>query len=528
MKKGIFCNQCNQIPMIHICLNENFIEEPIILYKCNCEEKRKNLNLFLQENIINYDNKRIKCEIHNKKYNGYCLSCKRNVCDECKIHYHNNFIEHKTQIFKNIFDENLFLEINNNFKNAKNKLVSNYFLLKCKSEECVNSEKYLNEINNLYEKNLEINKKILELLSLIYKMFDIENNCYEIITNIYNNSFFNLNIIDSKNIIDYINYFKSEYIIYPIKENDIFLLSKPIFFEKIDSVENIIILSNEKIGISSNKKIIIYNQNSFLKEQEIEAHEEKINYLFESSDKKLFSCSSDFSINIYKYDINNNQYILDKTLVEHKNEVLKILEINNNFFISCSKDNYLFFREGKNLDFIFKKIYIDNFRFNSIDNFNDNIYITSRNGLKILSLKTYEIKDMIIQKNDINIFSPIYYLTFFGKKPLEKINNDLILYKTQYELFIINNKNIQIQSIISIGNEMYLQHAFFLKIFNGNIYLCRVDGYLQIYGKNDYKQKFGLKGVFTYFKKGISLIEKSNNDFLISYDLIKKQLIFWK
>ena len=75
---------------------------------------------------------------------------------------------------------------------------------------------------------------------------------------------------------------------------------------------------------------------------------------------------------------------------------------------------------------------------------------------------------------------------------------------------------------------MYLQHAFFLKIFNGNIYLCRVDGYLQIYGKNDYKQKFGLKGVFTYFKKGISLIEKSNNDFLISYDLIKKQLIFWK
>ena len=52
MKKGIFCNQCNQIPMIHICLNENFIEEPIILYKCNCEEKRKNLNLFLQENIL--------------------------------------------------------------------------------------------------------------------------------------------------------------------------------------------------------------------------------------------------------------------------------------------------------------------------------------------------------------------------------------------------------------------------------------------------------------------------------------------
>ena len=528
MKKGFFCKTCNQIFNCHICLNDNIIEEPFILYKCNCMQKKKKLSLFIKENINEYDYKKIKCKNHNKCFIGYCLSCNKNFCDECKLVFHDNLIEHKIIMFENIFSQNFMFDIKNNFQKAKNKISSNYFLLKCQGEDCINSENFLNDLEIFYNKNKEINLQILNFLELIYQMFDLENICYEIITNIYNNSFFNLNIIDSKNIIDYINYFKSEYIIYPIKENDIFLLSKPIFVEKIDSVENIIILSNEKIGISSHKKIIIYNQNSFLKEQEIEAHEEKINYLFESSDKKLFSCSSDFSINIYKYDINNNQYILDKTLVEHKNEVLKILEINNNFFISCSKDNYLFFREGKNLDFIFKKIYIDNFRFNSIDNFNDNIYITSRNGLKILSLKTYEIKDMIIQKNDINIFSPIYYLTFFGKKPLEKINNDLILYKTQYELFIINNKNIQIQSIISIGNEMYLQHAFFLKIFNGNIYLCRVDGYLQIYGKNDYKQKFGLKGVFTYFKKGISLIEKSNNDFLISYDLIKKQLIFWK
>ena len=130
-------------------------------------------------------------------------------------------------------------------------------------------------------------------------MFDLEYICYEIIKNIYNNSFFNLSVINSKDIRDYINYFKREYIIYSIKENDIFLLSKLIFSENIDSVENILILSNGKIALSSKNLILIYNQNSFSKEQEIESHQEKINDLYESKDKKLFSCSSDFSINIF-------------------------------------------------------------------------------------------------------------------------------------------------------------------------------------------------------------------------------------
>ncbi len=528
MKKGCFCNKCNQIINCHICLNENIIEEPFILYKCNCEKKKKKLSLFIKENINEYDYKKIKCEKHNKFFTGYCLSCNKNFCNECKLTFHNNINEHKIQIFENIFNQNFIFDLNNNFKNAKNKISSNYFLLKCQADECLNSENYLNDLETFYNKNKEINLKILGFLDLIYQMFDLEYICYEIIKNIYNNSFFNLSVIKSKDIRDYINYFKKEYIIYSIKENDIFLLSKLIFSENIDSVENILILSNGKIALSSKNLILIYNQNSFSKEQEIESHQEKINDLYESKDKKLFSCSSDFSINIFVYDSSMNLYKIEKSLVEHKNEVLKIIELNNGNFVSCSNDNYLYFRESKSLDFIYKTIYLDNFRINSIENFNNHIYITSRLGLKILNIDSYKIKNMINEKNDFNIFSPNYYNIFFGKQSLEIINNNLILYKTPYELIIINDKNLQIQTIINIGNAFLLQHAFILKIFNGDIYFCRVDGFLQIYSKNLYKEKFGKKGIFTYFKKGISLIENVNENILISYDYNNKKLNFWK
>ena len=528
MKKGCFCNKCNQIINCHICLNENIIEEPFILYKCNCEKKKKKLSLFIKENINEYDYKKIKCEKHNKFFTGYCLSCNKNFCNECKLTFHNNINEHKIQIFENIFNQNFIFDLNNNFKNAKNKISSNYFLLKCQADECLNNENYLNDLETFYNKNKEINLKILGFLDLIYQMFDLEYICYEIIKNIYNNSFFNLSVIKSKDIRDYINYFKKEYIIYSIKENDIFLLSKLIFSENIDSVENILILSNGKIALSSKNLILIYNQNSFSKEQEIESHQEKINDLYESKDKKLFSCSSDFSINIFVYDSSMNLYKIEKSLVEHKNEVLKIIELNNGNFVSCSNDNYLYFRESKSLDFIYKTIYLDNFRINSIENFNNHIYITSRLGLKILNIDSYKIKNMINEKNDFNIFSPNYYNIFFGKQSLEIINNNLILYKTPYELIIINDKNLQIQTIINIGNAFLLQHAFILKIFNGDIYFCRVDGFLQIYSKNLYKEKFGKKGIFTYFKKGISLIENVNENILISYDYNNKKLNFWK
>jgi WD40 repeat protein len=528
MKKGFFCKTCNQIFNCHICLNDNIIEEPFILYKCNCMQKKKKLSLFIKENINEYDYKKIKCKNHNKCFIGYCLSCNKNFCDECKLVFHDNLIEHKIIMFENIFSQNFMFDIKNNFQKAKNKISSNYFLLKCQADECLNSENYLNDLETFYNKNKEINLKILGFLDLIYQMFDLEYICYEIIKNIYNNSFFNLSVIKSKDIRDYINYFKKEYIIYSIKENDIFLLSKLIFSENIDSVENILILSNGKIALSSKNLILIYNQNSFSKEQEIESHQEKINDLYESKDKKLFSCSSDFSINIFVYDSSMNLYKIEKSLVEHKNEVLKIIELNNGNFVSCSNDNYLYFRESKSLDFIYKTIYLDNFRINSIENFNNHIYITSRLGLKILNIDSYKIKNMINEKNDFNIFSPNYYNIFFGKQSLEIINNNLILYKTPYELIIINDKNLQIQTIINIGNAFLLQHAFILKIFNGDIYFCRVDGFLQIYSKNLYKEKFGKKGIFTYFKKGISIIEKVNENLLISYDYQNKQLNFLK
>ena len=528
MKKGFFCKTCNQIFNCHICLNDNIIEEPFILYKCNCMQKKKKLSLFIKENINEYDYKKIKCKNHNKCFIGYCLSCNKNFCDECKLVFHDNLIEHKIIMFENIFSQNFMFDIKNNFQKAKNKISSNYFLLKCQGKDCINSENFLNDLEIFYNKNKEINLQILNFFELIYQMFDLENICYEIITNIYNNSFFNLNVINSKDIRDYINYFKKEYIIYLIKENDTFLLSKPIFSEKIDSIENILILSNGKIAFSTKNLILIYNQNTFLKEQEIGNHTDKINYLYESKNKKLFSCSSDFSINIFIYDSSMNLYKLEKSLVEHKNEVLKIIELNNGNFVSCSNDNYLYFRESESLDFIYKRIFLEDFRIISIENFNNHIYITSRLGLKILKLDSYEIKNMLIVKNDINIFSPNYYNIFFGNQSFEILNKDLILYKTPYELIIINDKNLQIQTIINIGNAFLLQHPFILKIYKNEIYVIRVDGFLQIYSIHEYKEKFGKKGIFTYFKKGISIIEKVNENLLISYDYQNKQLNFLK
>lgn len=68
----------------------------------------------------------------------------------------------------------------------------------------------------------------------------------------------------------------------------LFYYQNQFFQKKIDSIENILILSNGKIAFSTKNLILIYNQNTFLKEQEIGNHTDKINYLYESKNKNYF------------------------------------------------------------------------------------------------------------------------------------------------------------------------------------------------------------------------------------------------
>lgn len=75
----ILCSACKKDK--NILYNKKF-------YKCNscgiilCKKCKKKHNE--NHNIINYDKKNYKCEVHNERYSSYCKTCNKNLCILCE------------------------------------------------------------------------------------------------------------------------------------------------------------------------------------------------------------------------------------------------------------------------------------------------------------------------------------------------------------------------------------------------------------------------------------------------------------
>ena len=181
------CIECSSTIEI-ISIKDNYIE-----YKCiNNNHERKILLKEYIEKMKKYNNKNNnndECNIHNNKYECYCIECNKHLCNEClklREHIGHNKIniieikpnEKEINIMKNIikyYDNkineleiekyNKTKDINNKLKEYKNKLnEKNELKIKenennMKKELKLNEDKYDRDIKNIkykYENELKL------------------------------------------------------------------------------------------------------------------------------------------------------------------------------------------------------------------------------------------------------------------------------------------------------------------------------------------------------------------------------------
>ena len=338
------CPECSSSIEI-LSINE---KESSIEFRCiNNNHQRKMLIKEYLDKIKDYTDKRINndiCQIHNNKYECYCLDCNIHLCKEClKLRRHinhtkNNIIEiqpndKELDTIKNIIKyydnkiENLEKEKLNKTKDLNNKLKLNKNKLKERKELKIkeninnmndelksNNDNYILDIENIrkeyenkiklrkykYKKDvIEINKKyklISEKINILYnnKIEELDMKYIKIIQKYE----FNKNIEDMKNINRLNEIIYNTYNIYNNNYyNSININNIIIYNNKINLNNN---LNNEYINIS---KVKDENQ---IKNNIINEYEEKLKYLKLNYENKIIEILKEYNIikNKYENEIN--------------------------------------------------------------------------------------------------------------------------------------------------------------------------------------------------------------------------------
>ena len=236
------CTECaSEIEVLSINENECTIE-----FQCinNKHKKKMSIKQYINK-MKNFNDNNINndiCNIHNLKYECYCLDCNIHLCKDClKFRNHINHIKNSIiEIQPNNKELNIYEKLINNYENKIENLQRGK-INKLKENKNKNDNLNLKEIDNK-----------LENLSDIKRLNDIIYNTYINYNNNYYNSINIQNIlINSKNNNEINNELNAEY------ENIIKIKQKnKIIYEYEEKIKNIKLEYENKINeIKNNHNI---------------------------------------------------------------------------------------------------------------------------------------------------------------------------------------------------------------------------------------------------------------------------------
>ena len=221
-KQKLTCNFCKAI------INDNssnqfyFCKSCYLTYCSNCCYIHEKNNTNDEEHyLIDIETIDIKCGIHDKEFDSYCLTCNINLCEKCNIKHSNHLI--KSLIIEKIPD-NIYTLVSSSYATAQAKILiedeeqKNLLIDNCKNE--IDKE----DIRILSQENRMENLSILNVIQVIFKMYNNAKDknilTYPIIENVKNNINFNLekftynpDIELKKNIINFFDFVKKNIII---------------------------------------------------------------------------------------------------------------------------------------------------------------------------------------------------------------------------------------------------------------------------------------------------------------------------
>jgi WD40 repeat protein len=232
-----------------------------------------------------------------------------------------------------------------------------------------------------------------------------------------------------------------------------------------------IINNNEFLTGSLDKKIKYFKilNNKIIESESLKGHENsvmKILYIEKNEQKKIISCGYDRLIKIWEKNINKNvKFTCTMTLYFHESPVYSCIYMENNIFVSCETNDYVFVWDSINYK-ISKKIPGTIFSNNALKKIDDENFIIgggSDKRIKIINIKKGNIKFEAISKCWVYaILITENYIFDAGENPflIEIRKKDLSFVK---EINCINQKTIF--SIVNFKNNLIISEEEFLSIY---------------------------------------------------------------
>ena len=479
-KKNFNCS-CgkNNIENLNVCIYCN---------KIYCTTCQLNHSKDFSHFFIPLKEYHITCKKHNFFYNGFCQTCKMNICKDCIITNHK---EHNIILFNDIeLNEEINL-IKKNIENAENYKKE----IEGLCNDCIklSSKNFFDEVEKLNQiKNNYINK--------ITEQISFANNIKKQYENFYKIGKLNYQIIS--NMINTLNFhFNKIYLSTEVKCSGIERMKNNLL-----NYENYI-LSSFKLGknFPLENKIKDFNIKNVTQWKIIEVQIE--NFIKLKDGRFLFKCK-DSVFRIYSEDlIYKNIFVTSCKL-----PIIDLFEYRNNSIFSYYKNGYIEIYLLKKE--ICGKFYSQKFNYNFIQalKINDNNILCSiNNGIIILNeiKKSFKFQICTLIQNNNN----------YGK--IYKINNDLI---------ISLDKELNIFYYIYINQLIIENFEFQNVIFKKNEFLFLLNSEMLIYLRNennkcaflifDYKNKVLINKIrttiFMNSSNKISIQKISDNSFIYS------------
>ena len=252
-----------------------------------------------------------------------------------------------------------------------------------------------------------------------------------------------------------------------------------------------------------NSYLIIYNYNTLNPEIKINNKLGGLTYIEQLKNKKIAASFKENAIRIYS--IEKDKYNILQTIdYIHENWVYKIIELSNNFLLSCSSDGT--FVLWKNVGFHYEETYKsikEDFYILDIIEINDNefVYNIGHSNANIVFFDISKKEKKVVMNN----FELSYY-----------IGTHFVLIDNKTKLILGGNKKIYILDVINYKIFKEINLNFFvtsvLKL-NENYFLIGDEiGYIYYYNLNN-SNSLSTKNIF--FKNAIYSLLFFNNKYLI-------------
>ena len=449
---GFYCLKCNYIPLIQIIPKK---ENVFILSLCNCNRKYLKLDLFYK----------------NFYQNNISIN---KICNASLI-----------KTYKNIEEKEISLKYDE-FKEVADKIEKHY------KEIIDNLTNYIKEkdpenLKNKYDKYLDINNKIIQLIQNFFDEYKIIKNNPSILLNIinidFNKDFYKKDykyLLKSSPDIYYkncIKFFQEEFIISEKSLGE--QLIQKYFKNQSNSVQCFLELKNN-IYVSNVKK----SQNIYIfKFVDIKnvinisfkAHSESVNWILKTKDNYLISFGNDGYIKIWPIiDEKIFEYVKDKAIIN----INPLYEYNIDIKETKDIQKLVYVNENSFLGFSDKNIFLFNY---SLKKENNN---ETLNKIELIKISEYfDIIDLIVinrenkesliaayNKTEVYILN-IYNLEIINKIKLENTEekncliqlneNELMIAQKNNNLLVIDINNLVIK--MKYNNDSVCDYLYKLK-----------------------------------------------------------------